>query len=180
VGAIVEELTVREERQAFCNKGVMQMFSIFPVSKKGLSRIRMVAPSELELKVRVWGSELTPTSSTQDGKTVYVVESRSTEPWAIEPFAPRNTIQIPTVVAVTGKSWAEICTYYWQRIRERIDPQGVAPVVEQILDAADDRETRIEKLVSYVQRTVRYTGLEFGEASILPAAPRAHSAACWV
>ncbi len=66
----------------------------------------------------------------------------------------------------TGESWAAVASSYRQLAEGQIDPSKVKSLLPS--EAAANRMERIQRIVSRLHKEIRYTGIEFGQASIQP------------
>ncbi len=79
---------------------------------------------------------------------------------------PTHETRGPFVVFSTGESWASIANGYRQLAEVNIDPDKVKALVPR---AEANRSKAIAQIVARLHKEVRYTGIEFGEASLQPA-----------
>jgi len=79
---------------------------------------------------------------------------------------PTHETSGPYIVFSTGESWASIANGYRQLAEVNIDPDKVKGLVPR---AEADRGKTIAQIVARLHKEVRYTGIEFGEASLQPA-----------
>jgi hypothetical protein len=80
---------------------------------------------------------------------------------------PSRDDQSPMIEFSTGDSWATVSSAYRQLAEAHIDPEKVKPLLTGM--NASTRTSRIEQIVARLHKEIRYTGIEFGEASIQPA-----------
>jgi len=83
-----------------------------------------------------------------------------------EPFVPSDVATYPAVDFSTGTSWKNVAATYQRQIEPAIRP----PDGGKLLDGTEGLagQALILRLVNNLQRNVRYTGLEFGESSLVP------------
>lgn len=101
-----------------------------------------------------------------------VFESGLLEPIKeIEPFMPSDVPRWPYVAFSTGTSWKAVAARYSQMVDEQIHPAESEDIVQETLSGHKTREEMAASLVAQLHRDVRYTGVEFGQASLVPGKP---------
>jgi tetratricopeptide (TPR) repeat protein len=95
------------------------------------------------------------------------------------PFKPRKTFesslppdvsQFPYVAFSTAPGWNTLASRY----AEIVDKQIQSADVKSLLEGTDRNAARLEiaaRLATQLHRNVRYTGVEFGQAAVVPAMP---------
>jgi tetratricopeptide (TPR) repeat protein/transglutaminase-like putative cysteine protease len=172
VGAVVETELAIEETQPFFPQGVVRhnvLGSIDPVHK---ARLTIEAPKGLTLRHVERGTELQPRRSERDGIVKLVYET-APKRWKFpEPYAPPDHCWFPDIIYATGKSWHDVATAYAAMVERQLEKAGVDSLVHEEIGLEKDRRAIAVKLLAAAQRMVRYTGIEFGKASIVPRTPR--------
>jgi len=79
---------------------------------------------------------------------------------------PTHESNSPFIVFSTGESWASVANSYRQLAEVNIDPDKVKGLVPH---PDSGRNQTIAQIVARLHKEVRYTGIEFGEASLQPA-----------
>jgi transglutaminase-like putative cysteine protease len=172
VGAVVETELAIEQTQPFFPQGVVRhnvLGSPDPVHK---ARLTIEAPKGLTLRHVERGIELKPRRTEHDGIVRLLYE---TEPkrWKFpEPYLPPDTPWFPEIIYATGKSWQEVAAAYAVMVERQLAKAGVDSLVHEEIGKEKDRYAIAAKLLAAVQRMVRYTGIEFGSAAIVPRTPR--------
>jgi tetratricopeptide (TPR) repeat protein len=83
---------------------------------------------------------------------------------------PPGMASRPYLAFATGKSWQAVAARYEAIVNQRLQ----AADLKALLDGVDIKGSSIEvasRLSSKLHKSVRYTGVEFGEAAIVPNAP---------
>jgi tetratricopeptide (TPR) repeat protein len=75
------------------------------------------------------------------------------------------------VAVSTGKTWTDIATAFDGIVNAQIGMAAISTLVSDVIQGARGREEKIERILTIVLKNVRYTGVEFGEASLIPVAP---------
>ncbi|NOZ95389.1 MAG: DUF3857 domain-containing protein [Acidobacteria bacterium] len=89
-------------------------------------------------------------------------------PAGLPPDVPRE----PRIGFSTAASWQAVACGYHEMIAERIDGTGLDALVARVRQAVAEGADPAEAAVALVRTTVRYTGLEFGEAQLVPYEPK--------
>ncbi len=88
-----------------------------------------------------------------------------------EPFLPHNTVLYPAIEFSTGASWQQIAAEYAKIVDGLADSAAVRAVVEPLIAGKKTAAEKEAAILDYLDREVRYTGIEFGEAAIVPHDP---------
>ncbi|HYK90948.1 MAG TPA: DUF3857 domain-containing protein [Acidobacteriota bacterium] len=172
-GAIVEEeFLVNESAPIFGAGAVREVYFGRGVPVKH-SRLVLDAPSSLPLQYRLQLlPDLKPQRTERDGRVQLVFEAGLLEAWDDVPaYLPSDVPAYPHVTFSTGDSWQKVAEEYSRIVDERIATTDVRPQVNKALRGMVDRNEKIAALVHELNRQVRYTGIEFGEAAIVPHSP---------
>ena len=88
-----------------------------------------------------------------------------------DPLLPFDVPRSPLVTFSTGTSWNDVAVRYGKIIDDRIAGAPVKDLVANATQGQADRSAIIEHLVRALHREIRYTGVEFADAAIIPAKP---------
>jgi transglutaminase-like putative cysteine protease/Flp pilus assembly protein TadD len=172
-GSIVEEEQVTAETAPFFGAGVAER-SYFgrgvPVQR---SKLTLDAPASLPLRYSI---ELlpgvNPQKSETNGRTQIVFDQGPMEALdEAERFLPKDAPSQPVVTFSTGASWQSIAEGYWKIVEEKAAVRDVQAVVDGLNSRKTTREEKAAAVLQYLSKEVRYTGVEFGDAAIIPHAP---------
>ncbi|HME32375.1 MAG TPA: DUF3857 domain-containing transglutaminase family protein, partial [Terriglobales bacterium] len=83
-----------------------------------------------------------------------------------EPFVPSDVVTYPAIDFSTGTSWKTVAAAYQRQIEPAIRPGEVGKLLDGTKGLTG--QALILRLANNLQRNVRYTGLEFGESSLVP------------
>jgi transglutaminase-like putative cysteine protease len=175
-GALVEEETVVRDAAPYFAAGVsgIHPLRMFAAIRRG--RLRLVAPITLPLRYGVRGMpELEPRRLLSEGRVELVFDYRDLPPLApLVPGLPSHETRVPHVAFSTGESWQAVAGSYSRLVDDRIAGTLDAPRLAALagrLGAPPDSPQRLAQIVAEIHREVRYTGLELGASSLIPAAP---------
>jgi len=173
VGAVIEWEIIRHDKDPFFEAGTVHY--IFPGYADPTldSRLTIDAPLDLPLGyvVRLFPSG--QTDRTESGDRVLLVFKHgridSLPPYNV--YAPSDQPQHPYVAVSTGKTWTDIAAAFDSIVNSQIDMDAISTLASDVIQEARGREEKIERILTKVLKDVRYTGVEFGEASLVPVAP---------
>src|SRR5580658_4722464 len=170
VGAIVEEEIAVAETASLPGSAVYRVFLGYnePAEHSTLS---VEAPSSFQLK---YVTRLLPALSVdrveRDGRVrISFTQGHLDAVEAAEPYLPFDVPRWPHVTFSTGGSWTETAHAYNRAIEGQIRAEDV----KDILPKAKPSSTLElgSAVLAELHRRVRYTGVEFGEAAIVPRTP---------
>lgn len=168
VGVIVEEETVSSDKQPFFSGG--------GVYGDSFSRTVPIVRAELFIDVPA-ATDFRFKQSALPGAQVKNEVSGDTRHFSLEqgylPAQAESDIKLsthniegPYVEFSTGESWASVAKAYRSLAEPNIDPSQVKSLLPK--PGANRTET-ITRIVAVLHKEVRYTGIEFGQASLQPA-----------
>lgn len=174
VGAVVEQETIVKETKPLFDAGVVK-YVFFGLSAAPVRHIRLdlTYPKALDLRflVRTQPS-IQPRRSEENGLIHLRFEAG---PLAAMDFsevsAPPDRERYSYVALSTGGSWSKVARRYGEIVEQQIAGADLAePAAEAKKNGAKTPEV-IARLLARLQRDVRYTGVEFSDASIVPRPP---------
>ena len=169
IGAIVEEETLTEDKQSFfAGGGVYRDYAsrIVPIVR---SELLIDAPSTLKLQYRVHHLDTVKVSDSEHDGTRHLQFAQGYLPArAVSDIklATHDDLN-PMIEFSTGESWAAVANAYRQLAEAHIDPDKVKALLPS--STAATRLEKIQSLVARLHKEIRYTGIEFGQASLQPA-----------
>lgn len=170
-GVVVEqEILVRESRPYFA-AGFVRRVSLgrgVPVRR---ARVVIDAPEALPLRTAVQPAGAARTArSAATGRVRHVFEAGPIA--AIERIETGADVrQVASVAFSTAESWKAVAAEYERIVAAQIGDASLESLVRPLVGRADAPRAVAAKLLARLQRDVRYTGLEFDEASIVPRRP---------
>ncbi|HET9864839.1 MAG TPA: DUF3857 domain-containing transglutaminase family protein, partial [Steroidobacteraceae bacterium] len=195
IGAVVEEeITVRDEQPFFPAGSVFREYVGRPVPTLR-TRIVIDAPESLRLKHL---TRLLPnaqvTESRADGRVRWTLEQGVVDEMGeMDANLPPDEPEWPAVEFSTGDSWQSVAAAYRDMTEGRIRIDDAKPLLGGLKSTGRGAETRgtaarnasaargittagntsnyIARLVERLHREVRYTGVEFGAARLIPEYP---------
>ncbi|HEX9732151.1 MAG TPA: DUF3857 domain-containing protein [Thermoanaerobaculia bacterium] len=175
VGAVIEESVEARDTQPLFARGTVGSFE-FAWHKVGVHRTRLVIDAPASLPVRYATQllgELEPQRAASGGRVVLTFEAGPLEGVeSIEELAPGAVPVWPRVVFSTGESWAAVAGHYGDLVEGQLADMDLESLVSEILRDAQEREEKVARLLAWLHEEIRYTGLEFAEAAIVPRSPK--------
>ena len=86
-------------------------------------------------------------------------------------YLPPDVTHYPEVRFSTGASWQAIATEYGKTVDSRANLAVVQPIVDKLIVGKNSVAEKEAAILDFLDREVRYTGIEFGEAALVPHDP---------
>ena len=130
-------------------------------------------PASLPLRTdTVMLRDMKPQRSEANGRVTLLFEQGSLDAFdPAEPNLPKDVSHFPMVEFSTGASWQVMATEYGKIVDSQTDPAAVQALVDRLVagkTAVGDKEMAV---LGYLDQEIRYTGIEFDEAAIVPHDP---------
>ena len=172
-GSIIEEEVVTTDTAPFFDAGsVEEMYFGYSVPSV-LSRLIVDVPAGTPLQYKPFLiKNLSIQELSKDGRKVVTFESAAMD--AIdepEPGRPGDVPGWPQVRFSTAASWQAVATRYNAIVEEKLAGIDVSSYVAALKAKKLDRAALIQAVVEQLHKDVRYTGIEFGQSSIVPHTP---------
>ena len=173
-GSLVEQEWVEKETAPIFGAGSVGRFYFgrinVPVQH---SRLVLEAPSSVALRYTMeLLPELHPERTEADGKVKVVFDHG---PMLAQENSdtnlPSDVPAFPVVTFSTGASWQRIADEYAKTVDSHVGGADVKALVDELTQGKSSRDDKTRTILEYLDKNVRYTGIEFGEAAIVPHAP---------
>jgi transglutaminase-like putative cysteine protease/predicted Zn-dependent protease len=172
VGAVVEQRIISRESTTPFASGTTRRFYFgkqVPVRK---ARLVLEAPSATPLRFLARGLQVKPQRSEQKGRTRLVFEQGPLAALeAPEALLPPDVPQWPHVAFSTGASWTALARRYHEAVEAQLKDVDLTSQAREAIGTETRREAIALRLLTWVHEQVRYTGLQLGEASVVPRSP---------
>lgn len=174
VGAVVEQEIVLRDEHPFFAKGTADRIyigSIYaPVQQ---SRVVFEAPAGLPLQYKIRAPfALTAVKQETAGRQRLEFNCGRREQVKLEEsYIPEDAYPLPCIDFSSGRSWAEVGAAYRAVTEPLLTDPAVPPLVREIVKGRTDPQQQISALLDYLRRHIRYTGVEFGAAALVPKRP---------
>ena len=186
IGALVEEEVVLRDAEPFFTAGLAGWHPLLMFAPINRARLVLDAPLELPLRYGVrLAPGLEPKRELGNGRVRLVFEMgglpAAEEP---EPGLSSGHPHFPHVAYSTGRDWQSVAAAYARRVDDQVAgahldamPAGRSASGTRsgprsgAKSRTESQADRIAELLADLRRRVRYTGLELGASSLLPASP---------
>ena len=88
-----------------------------------------------------------------------------------DPNLPPDVARFPEIRFSTGRSWQAIASEYGKIVDAHAGAAAVQAIVDKLIAGKTAVAEKEGAIVDYLDREVRYTGIEFGEAALVPHDP---------
>jgi tetratricopeptide (TPR) repeat protein len=85
-------------------------------------------------------------------------------------YVPSDVVLRPEIEFSTGTSWEQVASEYARSTNEKFRAADVQPLLVK-LSKTGSRTEIIRRIVATLHKNIRYTGVEFGESSLIPQFP---------
>ncbi len=173
-GSVVEQEIVVRESTAYFSAGALGRYFFGRVSVPvHHSRFVIEAPSSLPLHyVAELLPELQPQKSESDGRARIVFERGAIDPLeSADSYLPSDVPAYPAIVFSTGTSWQVVARDYAAIVESKIKNGDIKAVVENLIRGKQSQLEKVQAISGYLNKEIRYTGVEFGDAEIIPHSP---------
>jgi transglutaminase-like putative cysteine protease/Flp pilus assembly protein TadD len=169
-GAVVETEIVLKERTPFAGAGKIGRSFFRMEEPVEHFRLTLQAPTSLPLRHRMdLLPTLKPTHTQSGGMDQWVFEASSIPAnEEIESGLPGDVPAYPMITFSTGVSWNEVAKSYSQIVAARLAEARLGDLVAKLIKGRDSTQDKASALVEYLNREIRYTGIEFDQSSIFP------------
>jgi len=171
-GSLVEQEEVSRETTVFFGAGSVQRFYFTFSVPLHHARLLLEAPSTLPLRFTPQLlPDVKPQRTESDGRVRVTFDVGPMDPFEqSDPGLPSDVPAIPSVTVSTGTSWQAVAEQYSQIVDKQI-AVDVNAVVAPLISGKKSREEKAAAILQYVSHEVRYTGIEFGDAAVVPHSP---------
>ena len=172
VGSVVDEVVTVQTHRPFLSKDHMHSVPFQIGIPQDRVELVVEAPSDLPVHFDVREAVVKRSESTKDGNTRTTFSGGpyvGIEP--PEPLAPSSIPSWPSVDFGTGEDWRPLARQYAKIVDEKLAGIDFTTTVKQVVAPGDSGFGKASKLYAWVKSKVRYVGIEFGEAGVVPHAP---------
>jgi transglutaminase-like putative cysteine protease/Flp pilus assembly protein TadD len=173
-GSVVEQEIVVRESTPYFSAGALGRYFFGRVSVPvHHSRFAIEAPSSIPLHyVAKLLPGLQPQKTESDGRVRIVFEREAIDPLeTADSYLPSDVPAYAFITFSTGTSWERVAEDYAAVVDGQIKNSDVKAVVDKLTQGKQTQFERIQAISGYLDKQIRYTGVEFGEAAIVPHSP---------
>ncbi len=171
-GCLIEQEVILQGTKPFFAEGTIGRMEFQPLWPTRKIRLMVDAPERIPITFQTRGVDLGPKETVKDARRITVYETDEVK-WPVDftPLLPADKAGSARVAFTTGRSWGEVAAGYGKMLEGNLDGSAVKKLAEETVGKESSRERRVEKLLRKAQQLVRYTDVEFGMSSIVPAPP---------
>lgn len=172
-GSVVEEEEVWQGRAPLLRAGVVVRNYFGRQVPVQNSKLVLEAPGSMPLHYALQLlPDMKPQKTEVNGRVQIIFEQGPMDALdEVEDYLPKEIAGQPQVVFSTGASWQALAEGYGKVIDEKASQKDVQSLVRGLVVGKTNREEKAAAILQYLSREVRYTGVEFGDAAIIPHSP---------
>lgn len=171
-GSVIEYVVTRTNRNPIPGAGTAVHYWFGGYLPAERTRVTIDAPLTFEPRI-VNRTGVEPRIEEKDGRRRTIYETGRIEGTReVEGHLPYDVAVRSYLSFSTGKSWQDIATTYSAIVDKQIAGDDLRKLVRGAIGDATERKDVVDKLLAAIQKDVRYAGVEIGEGSIVPRAPR--------
>ncbi|HLJ90893.1 MAG TPA: DUF3857 domain-containing protein [Candidatus Angelobacter sp.] len=172
VGAIVEEEVITRDTAPFFSGGQVERLALARAVPVNKTRVRLTHPESLPLRYFLQKMPNAKVKKSSAGG-IETIEVEDGAYQAIEEvkYLPPDSIVEPEIEFSTGTSWSDVAASYLRVSEDKLRVSDVQPLLAKMNLKNASRAEAIRRLVTALHKMVRYTGVEFGESSLIPQFP---------
>ena len=173
-GVVVEEEYITRETEPLFSQGQVSEIT-FGLERGPVQHSRLVldAPASLPLRTgTLLLGDMKPVRTESNGRVTLTFDVPRLE--GIEtrdPNLPPDFARYPEVRFSSGTSWQAMAAEYSRIVDSHADAAAVKAVVDPLIKGKSSILEKETAILDFLDREVRYTGIEFGEAAIIPHEP---------
>ncbi len=172
-GSLVEVEYGTRETAPFFGAGVVQRFYFGGASPVHHTRLVLDAPKSLPLRYEMHLlPDLKPERIESADRVRITFDNGPMDSLDdADPDLPANLPAFPSVVFSTGASWQQVAGEYGKIVDQQIAGADLHPLVSKLTAGKKTHDEKAAAILQYLDREVRYTGIEFGESALIPHPP---------
>ncbi len=172
VGSIIEEeITLHDSLPRF-DTGITKTWYFKGANPMLMSRVIINVPRNLPFRYRVFkNTTLKPVVKTLENAKQYSFEYTHVPPAkAIEPGIPIDEPHWMKLAFSTGESWNKVAVVYNTLVEKTLADSDFTSDMKEVTLSKDAFKSAVA-ITQWLNKKIRYTGLELGENSIVPTLP---------
>ena len=172
-GSVVETEIVAQEGSDFAGSGKIGRSFLQMSQPAQQVQLTLQAPKSVNLRYRVdLLPNLHPAISEDNGIKQWIFDNGPLAAYDnVERDVPSDIHKMPVVTFSTGDSWQGLAQSYSKVVDDRIAQSDVGDLAARLVRGKATNAEKTAAIVEYLNREIRYTGIEFDEASVFPHSP---------
>jgi tetratricopeptide (TPR) repeat protein len=172
VGSVIEQLITYKSKESLYDAASSDLFFFGGYQPVHHARFVIDAPSSLKLQF-VNNAKIEPRKEEKDGRQHIVFEGG---PYArkddFEWELPFDVAPLPWIGVSTAASWQDLAKRYSEIVEKQIADAGLDKQLREAVGGESKKREVVAKALAWIQKHVRYAGVEVGESSVVPRAPQ--------
>ncbi|HLT29730.1 MAG TPA: DUF3857 domain-containing transglutaminase family protein [Myxococcaceae bacterium] len=170
-GAKIERITVSHKSRPRLSVGRAFMHPLgMTLPVKSLTFV-LDHPVGQQIVTRALKADVTPTREEKDGRVITTWQ-RTDVPGVTFPLSlPPEERLFPTLWVSSASGWPEVIGAYHTAVAPRLTSDALAPVLRELKPASSSHRDVAAAALEWMHHHLRYTGLDFGNAGVIPQTP---------
>ena len=171
-GAVVEELISIKHHRPALGTSERESFYFGGGTPTRRSRLTIDLPAKLPFQSAVQGSDVKPVMSESGGRRKVTVEVRNLPAQKTpERGMPPEVVPQPRIIFGTARAWNEVARAYSEVVDKQIGGSKLQGEAKRLTAGAKGTKEMADRLLAWLHKSVRYTGVELASAAIVPRPP---------
>jgi transglutaminase-like putative cysteine protease/Flp pilus assembly protein TadD len=172
-GSVVEEEQISTDSAPRFGAGTVERFYLGSSVAVQHSRLVLDAPAALPLRYDIHLlPDLKPQRNEAEGRVRITFDYGLLNTIDnVEAELPSNIPAYPSITFSTGDAWHEVAEEYGKIVDKQISGADLKSLVGKLVAEKGSRDEKAAAILAYLDREVRYTGVEFGESALVPHLP---------
>lgn len=171
-GAVVEELISIKHHRPAVGASERESFYFGGGTPTRRSKLTLDLPAKLPFHSAVQGSDAKPVVSESGGRRKVTVEVRNLAALKTpERGMPPEVVPQPRIIFGTARTWNEVARAYSEVVDQQIGGSKLQGEAKRLTAGAKGTREVADRLLAWLHRSVRYTGVELASAAIVPRPP---------
>ncbi len=172
-GALAEVFIRYRETEPFSKAGARGRIGLVQNIPVARTRVELKVPAKAPLTVKLTGVAGLQPIRTTDGEwtTVSLDLGPQEAEKDVEAHLPQALASGPALAYSTVSSWSAPAREYAGIVQRQIEGADLTAWVSPTIEGATTREDKVARILNRLHRDIRYTGVEFRDAAIVPARP---------
>ncbi len=172
-GALVEEELISTDSAPLLGAGTVERFYLGSSVAVQHTRLILDAPSALPLRYDIHLlPDLKPQRNEAEGRVRLTFDYGLLNTIDdVETELPSDIPAYPSITFSTGDAWHQVAEEYGKIVDTQISGAELKSLVGKLVAGKGSRDEKAAAILAYLDREVRYTGVEFGESALVPHLP---------
>jgi len=171
-GVVVEELITIKHHRPAVGSSERESFYFGGGAPTLHSRLTLDLPAKLPFRSEVQGGDARPAVSESGGRRKVTVEMRDLPAQKTpERGMPPEVVPQPRIIFGTARTWNEVARAYSEVVDQQLGGSKLQAEAKRITAGARGTKEVADRLLAWLHKSVRYTGVELASAAVVPRPP---------